>query len=220
MSSEIKGLIFDLDGVIVDTAKYHFLAWKTIADELNIVFTEKDNERLKGVTRLESFEIILEIGNFEMPKEDKLAFCTRKNDIYLDYICKLTPEEILPNVKTFLLEARNKNYKIALGSASKNALFILARLNIVDLFDEIIDGNCIKNAKPDPEVFLLAAEKMGLKNTECIVFEDAFAGIDAAHNAGMKAVGIGDTETLFKADMVIESFSKKNVEDILSQLKK
>lgn len=219
MTNEIKGLIFDLDGVIVDTAKYHFLAWKKIADELKINFTKEDNERLKGVTRLKSFEIILEIGNVDMSEEDKLEYCTRKNDLYLDYINKLRPEEILPNVKEFLLDAKNQGYKISLGSASKNAVFILEKLNIINLFDVIVDGTCIKNAKPDPEVFTLGAQKMGLKNIECIVFEDAFAGIEAAHNAGMKAIGIGDENTLSQAEIVIDSFCGYNISDLVEKLR-
>lgn len=215
-----KGLLFDLDGVIVDTAKYHYLAWKDLADKLGIEFTKQDNERLKGVSRMRSFEIILEIGNREMTLEEKEHYCTLKNDHYLEYIMKLEKDEILPGVKEFLDSSREKGYKIALGSASKNSMIILERLGLLDSFDAIIDGTKVSSAKPDPEVFVKGAESLGLDVAECIVFEDAAAGVEAAHRGGMKAVGIGDVENLPDADMIIPGFAGITIEEIEAAIEK
>lgn len=214
----IKGLIFDLDGVIVDTAKYHYMAWKDIADELLIPFTETYNEKLKGVSRNRSFELILEIGNLQLSEEEKEAYCDKKNRRYIEYISKLDESDVLPGVQKILEEARVKGFKIALGSASKNAGYILEKLKLLSLFDCIIDGNKVQKAKPDPEVFVLAAEGMGLPCKACIVFEDAAAGIEAAHRADMMAIGVGSVEYLEKADLVIDGFSKIDIENILDCL--
>lgn len=214
----IRGLIFDLDGVIVDTAKYHYLAWKELAGELGIRFTKKDNERLKGVSRVRSFEIILEIGGLTLPEERKQAYCTRKNDNYLEYIGRLTENEILPGAKQFLLDARAAGYRVALGSASKNTNLILEKLKITGLFDSVIDGNKVSKAKPDPEVFLKGAEELGLAPGECVVFEDAEAGVEAAHNAGMKAVGIGSRKRLPLADLNIPGFAGVAPRELLKKL--
>lgn len=213
-----KGLIFDLDGVIVDTAKYHYLAWKKLAEELDIPFTKADNERLKGVSRMASFEIILEIGKRNMSQEEKELYCEKKNNAYVSYIQQLEENEILPGVKEFLGDARNKGYMISLGSASKNSLLILNRLGITGLFDAIIDGTKVSRAKPDPEVFLKGAEELNVPAGDCIVFEDALAGIQAAHNAGMKAIGIGDKNILSKADAVFGGFEGITVDDILGSI--
>ncbi|MGI6107839.1 MAG: beta-phosphoglucomutase [Lachnospiraceae bacterium] len=210
----IQGLIFDLDGVLVDTAKYHYLAWKKIADELGIPFTLKDNERLKGVSRVKSFQIILEIGNRTMPPEEQEQWCTKKNNLYREYISHLTKDEILPGAEEFLREARKRGYKTALGSASKNAGMILDRLEISDLFDALIDGTKVSRAKPDPEVFLLGVQELGLKPEQCVVFEDAAAGIAAAHNGGMKAVGIGTRENLPEADLIYPAVGQCSFDDI------
>lgn len=214
-----KGLLFDLDGVIVDTAKYHYIAWKEIAEELGIDFTEKDNERLKGVSRMRSFEIVLEVGKKSMSEEKKEAYCEKKNEVYLSYIKKLEDNEILPGVKDFLEDVKKKGYKIALGSASKNSRLILDRLHLTGVFDEIIDGTKTSKAKPDPEVFVLGAEALGLACEECIVFEDAVAGIEAAHAGGMQAVGIGSRERLPEADFNIEGFSGITIEELEEKLK-
>ncbi|MFV0362863.1 MAG: beta-phosphoglucomutase [Suipraeoptans sp.] len=216
--NKIKGLLFDLDGVIVDTAKYHYIAWKEIAEELGIDFTISDNERLKGVSRDRSFEIILEVGNVKMEKEKQRDYCDRKNEIYLSYIRKLKEDEILPGVKEFLMDAKQKGYLVALGSASKNSKLILDNLSLTELFDAVIDGTKVSKAKPDPEVFTLGAKTIGLKYAECIVFEDASAGIEAAHNAGMKAVGIGSRQHLAEADYHLESFLGVRIDEILLQL--
>lgn len=213
----IKGLIFDLDGVLVDTAKYHYLAWKDLAEELGVNFTEEDNERLKGVSRIESFKIILEIGGIEMPLEEQEIYCTKKNTQYVNYINQLTKDDCLPGVYDFLIDCKAKGYKIGLGSASKNAPFIIDHLELTHFFDTLVDGNSVTKAKPDPEVFIKGAVNMGLDMKECIVFEDSFAGIDAAKGAGMMAVGIGSPEVLEKADLVLEGLENVNIEMILKK---
>ena len=216
--SQYKGLLFDLDGVIVDTAKYHFLAWKALADELKIPFNEQDNERLKGVSRMASFEIILELGHRTMTTEEKQRNCDRKNALYVSYIQKLTRNDILPGVESFLTRARKAGYKIALGSASKNSPLILERLGITDLFDAVVDGTKVSKAKPDPEVFLAGAAELGVDPAQCVVFEDAAAGVQAAHLAGMKAVGIGDPAVLRQADVVLPGFGGMDPGELLARL--
>lgn len=203
---DIKAFIFDLDGVIVDTAKYHYLAWKRLAEELRFFFSEADNERLKGVSRMQSLDILLEVGGLDFNETKRLELATKKNNWYVDYIMKMTPDEILPGVIPFLKATKQKGLKTALGSASKNAPVILERVNLLSYFDLIIDGNEVGKAKPDPEVFLKAAERLGLNPAECLVFEDAEAGIEAALNANMKVVGVGDKVILKKANMVIDGF--------------
>jgi beta-phosphoglucomutase len=202
----IEACIFDLDGVVVDTAKYHFIAWKALAEELGFVFTLEDNERLKGVSRKQSLEILLEIGEKQFSETEKLAMAEKKNTLYVTYIEKMTPEEILPGVEKFLQELKSKGIKTALGSASKNAPIILERIGLKGLFDVIVDGNSITEAKPNPEVFLNGAEKLGVLPEHCVVFEDAIAGVEAARNAKMYCVGIGQPENLGLADFVIPGF--------------
>lgn len=208
----MKGCIFDLDGVIVDTAKYHYLAWKKIADEFGFVFTEKDNERLKGVSRMASLDILLSIGGVHLSEGEKLQIADKKNEIYLGYILKMTPDEVLPGVLTFLKTLRDQGIKISLGSASKNAKTILHQVGIENLFDAVADGTNVSKAKPDPEVFLKGAELLNLSPADCVVFEDARAGIEAAHRAGMKCVGIGDSVTLREADTVVGGFLDLSIE--------
>lgn len=202
----IEACLFDLDGVVVDTAKYHFIAWKALAEELGFEFTLEDNERLKGVSRMQSLEILLEIGNLRVSDREKLEMAEKKNALYVSYIEKMTPEETLPGVEKFLRELRAAGIRIALGSASKNAPMILEMIQLSGMFDAIVDGNSIAEAKPNPEVFLKGAEKLGVLPENCVVFEDAIAGIEAAQNANMYSVGIGDPETLGFADMVIPGF--------------
>ena len=202
----IEACLFDLDGVVVDTAKYHFIAWKALAEELGFEFTLEDNERLKGVSRMQSLEFLLEIGNLRVSDREKLEMAEKKNALYVSYIEKMTPEETLPGVEKFLQELRAAGIRIALGSASKNAPMILERIQLSGMFDAIVDGNSIAEAKPNPEVFLKGAEKLGVLPENCVVFEDAIAGIEAAQNANMYSVGIGDPETLGFADMVIPGF--------------
>lgn len=204
--NKIEACIFDLDGVIVDTAKYHFIAWRALAEELGFEFTIGDNERLKGVSRMKSLDILLEIGGLEFSEIEKLAMAEKKNTLYVSYIEKMTPEEILPGVRQFLHELRKEGIKIALGSASKNSPMILDRIQLSGMFDVVVDGNSITEAKPNPEVFLKGAERLGVSPEKCVVFEDAIAGIEAARNAGMYCVGIGEPETLGMADLVIPGF--------------
>jgi beta-phosphoglucomutase len=206
-----KACIFDLDGVIVDTAKYHFLGWKKLTDQLGIRFTEADNERLKGVSRLESLEIILEIGNIRLDNILKQKYATLKNNWYNEYIKKMTPDEILPGSVEFITELRDTGIKVAIGSASKNTPIILERVGIKNMFDAISDGNIVSKAKPDPEVFTKAAELLHVDSSFCVVFEDAIAGVQAAINAHMKCIGIGSIDILTKADYVISGLNKINL---------
>jgi beta-phosphoglucomutase len=208
---QTSACIFDLDGVIVDTARYHFLAWKRLTDQLGIHFTIEDNERLKGVSRMASLEIILEIGNIKLDEPEKLEYATLKNKWYVEYISKMTPAEILPGSISFINEVRNAGIRTAIGSASKNTPMILERVGIKDLFDAVSDGNIIGKAKPDPEVFLKAAEMVNVRPEACIVFEDAVAGVQAALNAKMKCVGIGSPEILTKAHFVVAGLYEMNL---------
>jgi beta-phosphoglucomutase len=215
---KISACIFDLDGVIVDTAKYHYLAWKRLARELGFDFSSKQNEHLKGVSRMRSLEILLEIGGKTLSGSEMEEAARRKNAWYVDFISTITPNEILPGVPNFLWQLKSYGIMKAIGSASKNAAIILNRLQIRELFDVVIDGNKVTKAKPDPEIFLLSAEALQCKPAECLVFEDAQSGIEAAKNGGMPCVGVGDVETLKQADMVIRSFDGLKWEDVLKNL--
>jgi beta-phosphoglucomutase len=205
-----KGFIFDLDGVIVDTAKYHFLAWKKIANELGIDFTLEHNELLKGVSRVRSLDIILELGKVEATQEDKDKWLIQKNEDYLSYLVDMNETEILPGVMKVLKFLKANDQPIALGSASKNARPILEKTGILPFFDVIVDGNDVVNAKPDPEVFLHAARLLNVTNEDSIVFEDSVAGIQAANIAKMMSIGIGDEETLHEAQYNFKDFTEMN----------
>lgn len=202
----MKGYIFDLDGVIVDTAKFHYIAWKKIGEEFGFSLTHELNEQLKGVSRVDSLQKILGWAGVSVSQEKFDELATRKNQDYLSYVAQMDRNDILPGVKSFLENLRRNGKKIALGSASKNARLILEKTGIISLFDEIVDGNDVTKAKPDPEVFLIAAQKMGIPNAECVVFEDSEAGILAAKTAGMKAIGIGSPDVLTQADEVFPDF--------------
>lgn len=202
----IKACIFDLDGVIVDTAKYHFVAWRRLANELGIDFTEKENEKLKGVSRKKSLELILQWGGIEIEESKKKELTDRKNSWYLEYIEKMTPEEILPGVVLFLDSLRSKGIKIGLGSASKNAISILSQVGLMEYFESIVDGTQVINGKPHPEVFLKGAANLQVRPANCIVFEDAAKGITAALEGGMSAVGIGTEDALGHAHYVMPNF--------------
>jgi beta-phosphoglucomutase len=208
--------IFDLDGVIVDTARYHFLAWKRLTDQLGIHFTEEDNERLKGVSRMASLEIILEIGNRKPDKNLKLEYATLKNNWYIEYISRMTPAEILPGCIKFIKELKNADIRVAIGSASKNTPMILDRVGINGLFDAVVDGNIISKAKPNPEVFIKAAEMIGINPKHCVVFEDAVAGVQAALNAGMMCIGVGSPKVLTKAHFVVPGLNEMNLTKLLT----
>ncbi|MBN1498695.1 MAG: beta-phosphoglucomutase [Spirochaetes bacterium] len=208
----IKGVIFDLDGVVVDTAKYHFLAWKRLAEEFNYEFTEKNNELLKGVSRVRSLEIILELAGINLTENEKSELAEKKNNWYVEYILKMDESEILPGVVDFINLCKGENMKVALGSASKNAELILKNLKLLLCFDVIVDGNKISAAKPDPEVFLKAASELNLKPENCVVFEDAEAGVEAARRGKFHVIGIGSPEILKAADYVIPGFKGRGIE--------
>lgn len=220
--TKIQAFIFDLDGVIVDTAKYHFLAWKRLADELQIPFDEADNEHLKGVSRVDSLQYILKLGNKTLDTTTFQDCLTRKNEWFTDYIYSMAPDEILPGVQTFLTFLKERHYRIALGSASKNARLILDKIGMTHFFEVIIDGNAVTQAKPNPEVFLKGAEGLGVAPENCVVFEDGIAGVEAAQRAGMKAIGVGSPDILGSAEKVISGFSplspKGGIEDLLQYL--
>ena len=202
-----KAFIFDLDGVIVDTAKYHFLAWQKLAQELGIEFTPEHNEELKGVSRVRSLDIILELGNVNASQEEKNKWLIQKNEDYLSYLVDIDESEILPGVLPVLHYLKDKNQLIALGSASKNARPILEKTGILPLFDAIVDGNDVSNAKPDPEVFLRAAQLLNANYEDSIVFEDSVAGVQAANIAKMTSVGIGDSTILHEAKYNFKDFT-------------
>lgn len=199
-----RGALFDLDGVLVDTAKYHFLAWRELAADLGFGFTEHHNERLKGVSRMASLEILLEVGGLSgrFTPAEKDQFATRKNERYVAMISKMSPAEILPGVVDLLQWLRDHGVKTALGSASKNAPLILERCDLARWFDARVDGNDVSQAKPDPEVFLLGARRLGLEPGACVVFEDAEAGLQAARRSGMTALGLGRPQDLPSAHRV------------------
>ncbi len=202
------GFIFDLDGVIVDTAKYHYLAWKKLANELGFEFTHEQNELFKGVSRKRCLEILLEIGDIKATQEQFDRWMIEKNEDYLAYIEEMDASEILPDVPKVLKYLKDKNIPIALGSASKNAKPILEKVNLLFYFDVIVDGNNVTKAKPDPEVFLMAAKQLGVPADNCIVFEDAVAGIQAANAAKMISIGIGDAEVLTEANFNFTDFTQ------------
>jgi beta-phosphoglucomutase len=209
----IQACIFDLDGVIVDTAVYHYKAWKRLANDIGFDFTEHQNEQLKGVSRIASLNLILGWGNVtDKTEADKLELATRKNEWYTEMISKMTPAEILPGAREFVQSCRDAGIKTAIGSASKNTPTILAKLELLSLFDAVIDGNSVTNPKPDPEVFLKGAEALHVAPTACVVFEDAIAGVEAAINGGMKAVGIGSSELLKEANIVVSGLDKITLE--------
>ncbi len=217
--NKIKACIFDLDGVICDTAKYHFKAWRKLANELGFDFTEEDNEKLKGVSRVESLNLILSWGGFEENDDEvKAAMADKKNGWYLEFITHMTPDETLPGVKNFLDDLKKRGIKIVLGSASKNSMMILERIELVHYFDAIIDGNKTARSKPDPEVFLLGAEAIGAKPNECIVFEDALKGVEAALDGGFYTVGVGNSDVLDEAHIVIPGFEYIDYGEVLEAL--
>ncbi len=217
---EIKGCIFDLDGVIVDTAKYHYQSWKRLAKELGFEFDEAVNERLKGISRMDSLNIVLAQGGILVTEEEKETMCYEKNEWYKEYISELDESELLPGVKVFIEGLRAEGVKIGLGSASRNAKTILKGIGIDHLFDVMIDGNDVSKSKPDPEVFLKGAEGLGLAPEHVVVFEDARKGLEAAITAGFIPVGVGSPELLPEADMHIQSFENFSLEEVLSQLDK
>ena len=212
----LKALVFDLDGVLTDTAKYHYLAWKKLADELGYYFDEDINELLKGVSRINSFEIILEKNNAtdKFTAEEKEDLANKKNDYYKEMIEQLTPNDILPGIVSFITDARNNGVKCAVASISKNASRVLELLEISDLFDYIADAALVKKPKPDPEIFLTCANALGFDPAECIGVEDAQAGIESIHGAGMLSIGINVTVTSISPDVVLKSTSELRFDKI------
>ena len=215
-----KGFIFDLDGVIVDTAKYHYLAWKKLANELGFEFTEEQNEMFKGVSRKRCLEILLDLGNIDASQEQFDRWMVEKNEDYLSFIDKMDESEILPKVKKVLKYLNKKDQPIALGSASKNAQPILEKVGLMHYFQSIVDGNSITKAKPDPEVFLIAASDLKMKPEDCVVFEDSVAGIQAANIANMISIGIGDKNVLHEADYIFKDFTEMNKKFLEKLIKK
>lgn len=208
----IRGFLFDLDGVLVDTAQYHFLAWQRMAAELGIHFGEAENEQLKGVSRAESLNRILAWGGKSLSDAEKQHWMTLKNDWYLELVRGMPADDYLPGAHEFLRASRAAGIKVALGSASKNAPLILERLGWIPLFDALIDGNVVTASKPDPEVFLEGARRLGLKPEECVVFEDSEAGVEAARRGGMKVVGIGHG---LDADLLVSGLDQLTPEQAL-----
>ncbi|MDR6966512.1 beta-phosphoglucomutase [Flavobacterium arsenatis] len=214
-----KAFIFDLDGVIVDTAKYHYLAWQKIANQLGIEFTPEHNEELKGVSRVRSLDIILELGKIEADQEHKDKWLVQKNEDYLSYLVDMDESEILSGVVPVLKFLKENNQLIALGSASKNARPILEKTGIISYFDAIVDGNDVTNAKPDPEVFLRAAQLLNVAPENAIVFEDSVAGVQAANIASMTSVGIGEVKVLHEAKFIFPDFTHIEEQFIESLIK-
>ena len=215
----IKAILFDLDGVIVETAGFHYQAWRQLAQDLGFDISEEFNEGLKGISRMESLDLILAHGGVELSEEQKLALAVTKNDNYLTLVSQMTPDDILPGVQDFFKQIKQTDIKIGLGSVSKNAKMILERVGLLQEFDAIIDGTKISRSKPDPEVFLNGAAELGFLPNECIVFEDAVAGVEAGKRAGMKVVGIGNAEVLTKADIVLAGFEGIELNALLVELK-
>ena len=214
----IKAFIFDLDGVIVDTAKYHFIAWNELAKQFGFEITVHQNEQLKGVSRVKSLDLILEWGNIDLDQAQKDLLLVQKNKTYLEFINTLSKSDILPGIVDVLNYLKSKKIAIALGSASKNAVPILEKLEIDALFDAIVDGNVVEKAKPNPEVFLKAADKLGIMPEYCVVIEDAKAGVEAANSAEMMSIGIGSKAVLNDANYVLEDtakLSKKFIDTLL-----
>ena len=211
--------IFDLDGVLVDTAVYHFKAWKQLANSMGFDFTEAQNEQLKGVNRMRSLDMILAWGGVEKTLTEKEALATTKNDWYVAMINKMTAAELLPGTLSLLEDLQAAGIKIALGSASKNSAIILDRTNLRHYFDAIVDGNLVSASKPDPEVFVKGAELLGVSPASCLVFEDAQAGVEAAIAGNMKVVGVGEEENLKGADSYVKDLSQISVTEIKALIK-
>ena len=202
-----KGVIFDLDGVICFTDELHYVAWKALADRLNIYFDREINQRMRGVSRMDSLNILLEKSDVEYSEVQKEAFAAEKNAIYADSLRKMSEKDVSDDVRQTLKTLREKGVKIALGSSSKNAQAILERIGLEEMFDAVSDGNGLEKFKPDPEVFLKAAEKLGLEPKDCLVVEDAVAGIDAGVAGGFATAGIGPAAGYDKAEYKIEKVS-------------
>jgi beta-phosphoglucomutase len=222
MSKPLQAFIFDLDGVITDTAEYHYLAWKALGEELGIPFTREFNEELKGVSRMDSLEKILALGsrgnNFSL--EEKEALATKKNEHYVRLIANISPDDILPGIKGLITEIKEKGYRLGLASVSKNAFKVMDSLGIRGEFDVIVDAATIAKGKPDPEIFLTAAKLLNVDPLACIGIEDAAAGVDSIKDAGMFAVGVGSETSLAKADIIYSSTEQLSLSNIMNAYQK
>lgn len=216
----IKACLFDLDGVIVDTAKFHYIAWRQLANELGFDLSHEENEQLKGISRMESLEIILSIGGVQLSEDEKRERAAVKNQRYLELCMQMTPDDTLPGVRMFLDELKSASVRTGLGSASKNAKIILERIGMFSYFETIVDGNRVTKGKPDPQVFLIGADDLKTLPENCAVFEDAVAGVQSAKAAGMMAVGIGESSVLTEADIVIPGFKDFHLKNLLEKLEK
>ena len=215
----IKGFIFDLDGVLVDTAKFHYLAWKRLAwEEFGFELTPERNEQFKGVNRIACMNLLCEWTGVHLPPEKFLELTDRKNGWYVEYVERMTPEDALPGAVAFVKECRESGLRLAIGSASKNCALVLTRTGLGPLFDRVSDGTIVTRAKPDPEVFLTAARMLGFAPKACAVFEDAQAGIDAARAGGMKAVGIAAPGALHGCDARYPGLDAVELKQLLTQL--
>lgn len=214
--SRIQGFIFDLDGVLTDTAEYHFRGWKRLADEFGIPFTREDNEALRGIPRRESLMLILK--ERRVPEEQIVEMMERKNRYYLEFIRDITPKDLLPGARELLEEIHAAGLKSALGSASRNAPDVIQRLGIADLLDAVSHGGSVERQKPAPDLFLHAAAQLGLEPAECAVVEDAASGIEAARAGGFRSVGLGPRERVGQADVVFPSLEGMRLNDLLTTL--
>lgn len=204
----MKGIIFDLDGVIVSTDEQHYQGWQALADRLGIPFSREVNNRFRGVSRMACMEILQELGGKHYTEQEKLQYAAWKNDYYRSLLGKMSPEDLREEVKSTLDALRARGLKLAIGSSSKNAKYILERIGLADYFDAVSDGTNITRSKPDPEVFLKAAQFLGLEPQECLVVEDAVSGVEAAHAGGMQAASVGDAANKGCGDYVLHSFSE------------
>jgi beta-phosphoglucomutase len=218
MKNHIQACIFDLDGVIVDTAKYHFIAWRRLANQLGFDFTAAQNEQLKGVSRMGSLELILQWGGVQPDEATKLQLADQKNTWYVEYLQDMNASDILEGVLPFLEDLKQRGIRRGLGSASKNALTVVEKIGLLNEFEIIIDGHQALKSKPDPQVFALGADAMGVAHDRCIVFEDAESGVVAALNGGFYAVGIGSPDNLGHAHLVIPNFIGQNFDTIVENI--
>ena len=218
MPFQLEACLFDLDGVIVDTAKYHFTAWQRLAEELGVAFDHADNDQLKGVSRVDSLEYILRKGNLDLDNDTKVRLMERKNTWYLEQVDGMTPGEMFPGIVAFLDELRAAGVGVALGSSSRNAPLILERCGIADRFDAVVDGNSITLSKPDPEVFLKGADALKVKPANTVVFEDALSGVEAALNGGFRVVGLGAEGALPKSDFMLQGFEGFTMTQLVERL--
>lgn len=218
MAFQLEACLFDLDGVIVDTAKYHFTAWQRLAEELGVAFDHSDNDQLKGVSRVDSLEYILRKGDLDLDNDTKVRLMDRKNAWYLEQVDGMAPDELFPGIVAFLDELRAAGVGVALGSSSRNARLILERCGITDRFDAVVDGNSITFSKPDPEVFLKGAAALKAAPANTVVFEDALSGVDAALNGGFRVVGVGAEGTLPKSDFMLQGFDGFTMDKLVERL--